>query len=177
MDIHHTGNVTPITAAIPEDILKEPIITDSYVVLATDALQHQDMLDYLKESDKGFVEVEGGYLMTQQECGSSDTYVTERAVIVSLATAGELGRLGYLDSQESVLHLFNKDSRNCYKAELIFIDGTESKDLGWLRQVSEEVALANPDGYTFRPHEAGNFDTGDGSYFTTTLDIKEEGVT
>lgn len=148
-----------------EDIIKNPIITDSYAILTTDALHFKDMLLYLTEGRKGYVEVEGGYLMQTGE-ENKQHYVTERAVIVSLATALDLGRQGWLVNQESILHIYNKDIRNWYRAELVYLGGDiEPVDLGWLREVDEETALANPEGYTFRPTIDGDFDSGKGTYF------------
>lgn len=149
---------TPVTAVLDtknSSVIKD--ITEGYIVLSTRPSFWDGMLKFLTAFDHAFVEIEGGYRM---QAGGG--FVTEQSVLVRPEVALELVRGGWVDiEQESVLHLHSKDTRNWYRAELVFFDkDTPNKDLGWFRQVSEVEALGNPDGYTKR------VDTGE--YFTTT---------
>lgn len=126
---------------------KEASEAESYVVLATEPDLYHIMTAWLMNKRHHFVEVRGGYKME-----SSGEFVEENAVVVSRAVAIKIWQQGWIDTQESVLHLYNRDSLGRYRAELVFLNNPDKEDidLGYLIQTTKEKALSNADGYTYK---------------------------
>lgn len=125
----------------------------SYVILTTEPDLFSVLIQWLTEHRRktkcGYVLLKGGYKMKD----GSDRYITEDSVIVSLSTALEVWKYGWLDKQESVLHLYHRDRLGRYKAELCMVNDVDIPpvQLGLFRSVTKAMALDNPDGYTYRP--------------------------
>lgn len=121
----------------------------SNVILTTEQYLFSDMLQWLSNKKYRYKVVEGGYRLKD----GTNKFVVEKAVIVRREIAVLIWAYGWIDTQESVLHLYHRDIIGRYKAELVFINDVkkESIDLGFFVQSSKSKALDNPDGYTYRP--------------------------
>jgi len=121
---------------------------NSYVILATEPDLYHVMTAWLTNKRHKFVEVKGGYRMQDEP----DNFIEEDAVLVRRDVAVLIWQQGWIDTQESVLHLYRRDNIGRYRAELVFLNDTsrEDVDLGHLIQTTKEKALANPDGYTYK---------------------------
>lgn len=129
---------------------KDERVEPRYVILSSEQDTFDAFIHWLNDSNIGFQEAEGGYRM--QETGE---FVVERSVIVNSDDLWQIALHGWIDNQESVLVLSDKDHLNNYKATLAFSNGNV-EEIGRTKQVDKETALANEHGYTYR-EELGYF--------------------
>lgn len=118
--------------------------SNGYVILSVNQNKFEQFIDYLNDLDIGYQELVGGY--KHRDTGE---FVTEQSVIINVSNLFKVARDGWLDDQESILVLTDKDYRNNYKATLVFTNGS-TEDLGRLVQVSKHEAANNEDGFTYR---------------------------
>jgi len=122
---------------------------ESFVILTSEPDLFHVMIDWLNDKQLKFVEVQGGYRLRD----GSDRFVVEEAILATRDVAVKIWQQGWIDTQESVLHLYHKDVLGRYKAELVFLNDIDKDnvDLGLLVQTTREKALSNLDGYTYKP--------------------------
>ena len=135
-------------------VTKRAMEQPSYVILATEKDLFHILIEWLVDKRHDFVKVEGGYKMQD----GSNKFVIEEAVLVEREVAVKIWANGWLDTQESILHLYSGDVLGRYRAELVFLNDPTRKDvdLGLFVQTTREVALSNADGYTYKP-ETGTY--------------------
>lgn len=129
---------------------------ESDVILTTEPDLFHVMTQWLDDKKHKYVGVRGGYVM--QEGKDRGKFVEEDAVRVPLKVAIEIWKQGWIDTQESVLHIYHKDILGRYRAELVFINDPdrESIDLGIFAQTTKERAFSNTKGYTYQK-DTGNY--------------------
>lgn len=122
----------------------------SFVILTTEPDLFHVMIQWLNDKNKKFELLKGGYRL--REDGTDNKVIEEDSIIVTRDVAIQIWQQGWLDMQESVLHIYHKDILGRYKAELCFINDPykDVEDLGLLIETTKEKALFNPDGYTHK---------------------------